>query len=114
VHDLVDAYIFDCDGVLWRDSHLIEGALEALRALRTLGKRVFFVSNNSTKSRETYLKRLTAFGFEASTVGSLLERTQDLTHTHTHTQDHIHTRTQTPETPHTFIFIWIITYTHTH
>ncbi|TYZ65420.1 hypothetical protein PybrP1_002497 [[Pythium] brassicae (nom. inval.)] len=60
--DGLDAFLFDCDGVLWRGDAGIPGAREAIELLRSLGKRVVFVTNNSTKSRETYVKVLTSHG----------------------------------------------------
>lgn len=29
-----DTWLFDCDGVLWRDETLVEGAVEVLKYLR--------------------------------------------------------------------------------
>ncbi|KAL3943297.1 MAG: hypothetical protein SGBAC_002625 [Bacillariaceae sp.] len=49
--DTVDVFIFDCDGVIWRGDSLIEGIPETLDKLRKANKRMFFVTNNSTKSR---------------------------------------------------------------
>jgi 4-nitrophenyl phosphatase/phosphoglycolate phosphatase len=49
--DEVDVFIFDCDGVIWRGDSLIDGIPETLEKLRKAGKRMFFVTNNSTKSR---------------------------------------------------------------
>eukprot|EP00164_Ancoracysta_twista_P001902 GFYU01002498.1.p1 GENE.GFYU01002498.1~~GFYU01002498.1.p1 ORF type:complete len:310 (+),score=66.08 GFYU01002498.1:96-1025(+) len=49
-----DAFMFDCDGVLWRGADPIPGAKETLEMLMSAGKKVFFVTNNSTKSREQY------------------------------------------------------------
>lgn len=49
--DQVDVFIFDCDGVIWRGDSLIDGIPETLEKLRSAGKRMFFVTNNSTKSR---------------------------------------------------------------
>jgi phosphoglycolate phosphatase len=46
--------LFDCDGVLWKGSQLIEGSKEALSAFESQGKRLLFVTNNSSKSREAY------------------------------------------------------------
>lgn len=41
------------------------GATDTISALRAAGKKVFFVSNNSTKARATYLTKLTGMGIEA-------------------------------------------------
>lgn len=53
-----DAILFDCDGVLWRGGHALEGAKELIGALRTAGVNVYFVTNNSTKSRIEYLHKI--------------------------------------------------------
>jgi len=44
-------FILDVDGVICRGSRPIEGGVEGVRALLEMGKRVVFVSNNSTRSR---------------------------------------------------------------
>lgn len=58
----VECFIFDCDGVIWRGDSVIEGVPETLELLRSLGKKLFFVTNNSTKSRAGYLKKFTSLG----------------------------------------------------
>jgi len=55
--DNVDVFIFDCDGVIWRGDSVIEGIPATLDKLRALGKKMFFVTNNSTKSRKGYKKK---------------------------------------------------------
>ncbi|ETO05201.1 Alkaline phosphatase specific for p-nitrophenyl phosphate [Reticulomyxa filosa] len=56
--DEFDAFLFDCDGVLWTSSAAIDGAKETLQALQKMGKKVIFLSNNATKSLETYQKKI--------------------------------------------------------
>merc|ERR1712003_147150 len=60
------AFIFDCDGVIWRGDKLIEGIPETIEALRAAGKKMIFVTNNSTKSREGYLKKFQSLGLDIS------------------------------------------------
>ncbi|CAG9461895.1 unnamed protein product [Pedinophyceae sp. YPF-701] len=55
-------FIFDCDGVIWRGDSLIEGVPDTLDMLRAMGKKLFFVTNNSTKSRKGYVKKFTDLG----------------------------------------------------
>lgn len=43
-------------GVLWLGGKAIEGSNEVLNRLQEIGKRVFFVTNNATKSRDTWVK----------------------------------------------------------
>lgn len=58
----VDCFIFDCDGVIWRGECLIDGVPETLDFLRSMGKKLVFVTNNSTKSRAGYVKKFTSLG----------------------------------------------------
>eukprot|EP00548_Thalassiothrix_antarctica_P002662 CAMPEP_0194130128 /NCGR_PEP_ID=MMETSP0152-20130528/1251_1 /TAXON_ID=1049557 /ORGANISM="Thalassiothrix antarctica, Strain L6-D1" /LENGTH=342 /DNA_ID=CAMNT_0038824551 /DNA_START=68 /DNA_END=1096 /DNA_ORIENTATION=+ len=60
--DNTDVFIFDCDGVIWRGDSLIPGISETLDKLRALGKKMFFVTNNSTKSRAGYKKKFDGLG----------------------------------------------------
>lgn len=60
--DSVDAFLFDCDGVIWKGDALIEGVPETLETLRSMGKKLVFVTNNSTKSRRQYAKKFNSLG----------------------------------------------------
>jgi len=51
----------DCDGVIWNGELGIAGAAQTLQRLHKEGKRLLFCSNNSSKSRVTYTKRLQKF-----------------------------------------------------
>lgn len=55
-------------GVLWSGDNIIGQANDALNKLRSLGKKIFYVTNNSTKSREEYVKKCEKLGFIASKV----------------------------------------------
>lgn len=59
------AFFLDCDGVLWRGGEPIPGAPEAVKTLRTLGRKVLFFTNNAALSRRGYLEKLRKLGFEA-------------------------------------------------
>jgi HAD superfamily hydrolase (TIGR01457 family) len=81
--DRYDAFLFDLDGVLYRGSDPIPGAAEALAHLRSLGKRVAFVTNNSGRTPEAVAARLRTVGVAAEadevetsalTTASLLAR----------------------------------------
>ncbi|XP_030067964.1 glycerol-3-phosphate phosphatase [Microcaecilia unicolor] len=61
----VDTLLFDCDGVIWRGEQAVPGAAEVLSALRRSGKRVFFLTNNSTKTRAMYAAKLGRLGLGA-------------------------------------------------
>jgi ribonucleotide monophosphatase NagD (HAD superfamily) len=68
--------MFDQDGVLWRGHDLIPSAVEALHAFRAAGKRLLFVTNNSSKSRQEYVAKFLSLGFEvaAEEVSQIGER----------------------------------------
>ncbi|KAL3319931.1 hypothetical protein Ciccas_001387 [Cichlidogyrus casuarinus] len=55
--------LFDCDGVLWRSETPINGAQNVISRLLKVGKRVFLVTNNSTKTREEYAQKCANLGF---------------------------------------------------
>lgn len=64
--DSIDCILTDCDGVLYRSDGPIAGSVGAMAKLRQLGKKVFFVTNNSTVSRIKATAKLNGFGFEAA------------------------------------------------
>ncbi|KAI8988677.1 HAD-like domain-containing protein [Pilobolus umbonatus] len=63
--DSYDTFLFDCDGVLWEGKNTFPQIREAMTALRQKGKKFFFVTNNSTKSRSSFLDKFKTFGIEA-------------------------------------------------
>ncbi|KAF7142326.1 hypothetical protein RHSIM_Rhsim05G0164500 [Rhododendron simsii] len=64
--DSVETFIFDCDGVIWKGDKLIDGVPDTLDMLRSKGKRLVFVTNNSTKSRKQYGKKFETLGLNVS------------------------------------------------
>jgi ribonucleotide monophosphatase NagD (HAD superfamily) len=63
---LIDTIFTDCDGVLWENETAIEGSFEALRRLQSAGVRVFFCSNNSSKTRSEYVDKFGKLGLETT------------------------------------------------
>jgi HAD superfamily hydrolase (TIGR01450 family) len=57
-----DGYIFDLDGTVYLGETLLPGADEAITQLRAVGRRVVFLSNNPTHTREQYAARLARLG----------------------------------------------------
>eukprot|EP00053_Salpingoeca_punica_P007492 m.68338 g.68338 ORF g.68338 m.68338 type:complete len:304 (-) comp14175_c1_seq3:492-1403(-) len=55
--DRYDSFLLDCDGVLWQGGEVVPGAAEALQLLTSLGKRIVYVTNNSTRSRKEYTSK---------------------------------------------------------
>ncbi|KAI9020551.1 HAD-like domain-containing protein [Hyaloraphidium curvatum] len=68
--DSIDAFLLDCDGVLWEGSRTFPGIPETLEWLRSRGKKLCFVSNNSRTSRAEYQKKMNALGIKAD-VGEI-------------------------------------------
>lgn len=58
----MNTFVFDCDGVIWRGEAAIDGVPETLDLLRARGKRLIFLTNNSTKSREGYRAKFESLG----------------------------------------------------
>lgn len=63
-----DTFLFDCDGVLWRSGNIVPGADKAIEKLLSLGKRVFYITNNSTTSRAEYVHKFEKLGIPATKV----------------------------------------------
>ena len=59
-----ETFLFDCDGVIWSGKEAVPGIDGAIARLQELGKRVLFVSNNSTKDRNLYLSKLGGMGID--------------------------------------------------
>lgn len=55
-------------GVIWRGDSVIDGVPETLDMLRAAGKKLVFVTNNSTKSRKGYLGKFTSLGLNINAV----------------------------------------------
>lgn len=55
-------------GVLWINNNAIPGSAEAMNYFRKLGKRIFYVTNNSTKIRSDFAIKAQQLGFIAEPV----------------------------------------------
>lgn len=62
---LFDAYVFDLDGTVYLGEELLPGARHTIDELRRRGRAVRFVSNNPTREREAYARKLTRLGIPA-------------------------------------------------
>lgn len=60
----LDAFIFDCDGVIWKGDTMISNADKMLKYLRSQGKRIFFFTNSSMKSRTGYMAKFHRLGID--------------------------------------------------
>ena len=59
-------FIFDLDGVLYRDNDPVQSAIDTVNKLQALGKQVAFLTNNSTKSAQDYANKLNKMGLHIS------------------------------------------------
>lgn len=56
------AFLLDLDGTVYVDEVPIRNVVSTLRALRRLGKRIVFLTNNSSRTRVQYEEKLTRVG----------------------------------------------------
>ena len=59
-------YLFDMDGTLYLGSRLYDFTVELLQEIRRTGGKYLFITNNSSKSVEDYVKKLAGFGIDAT------------------------------------------------
>ena len=62
----VENFLLDLDGTIYLGDNLIEGAIEFLKTLEKKDKKVFFLTNNSSKDRFNYQDKLQRMGISAS------------------------------------------------
>ena len=55
-------YIFDLDGTIYRGEKLIPGARETIEKLKSLRKKIVYLSNKPLQTREDYAAKLTRLG----------------------------------------------------
>jgi HAD superfamily hydrolase (TIGR01450 family) len=60
------AYIFDMDGVIWDGDNEIPHAVKKINEIIASGKKYAFMTNNASRSRGTYVKRLGSYGINTS------------------------------------------------
>jgi len=58
-------FIFDLDGCIYLGNRPIEGASETVSMLREAGKKILFLTNNSTKTAQEYVDKLAGMGIKA-------------------------------------------------
>lgn len=59
-------YLFDMDGTLYLGDQLYSFTTELLETLRATGRKYLFMTNNSSKSVEDYIKKLAKLGIPAT------------------------------------------------
>lgn len=62
----LNLYLFDMDGTLYLGNRLYDFTLELLDTLKATGRKYLFMTNNSSKSVNDYVKKLKSLGIEAT------------------------------------------------
>lgn len=65
INKSIDTYIVDLDGTLYVGSEKVEGADKAISTLRASGKKIYFLTNNSSKNKSDYVNKLSQLNFSA-------------------------------------------------
>ena len=60
----IELFVLDMDGTIYLSSTLIDGSLEFIEHLKKHKKNILFFTNNSSRTGETYVKRLNDMGFD--------------------------------------------------
>lgn len=71
----ISHYYFDLDGTIYLNGTLIEGAIEKLRELKQRGKKLYFLTNNSSRGKTQLMHHLRRLGVEISDESELLMST---------------------------------------
>ena len=59
-------YLFDMDGTIYLDNQLFDGVKELLADIESRGGKYVFITNNSSKSVDDYVKKLDALGLSVT------------------------------------------------
>lgn len=60
-------FLFDMDGTIYEEDRLFEGTKPLLASIRRRGARSVFITNNSSRSVEDYVKKVRGMGIDADT-----------------------------------------------
>lgn len=58
-------FLLDMDGTIYLGNKLIDGAIDFLDKLREKNKKYIFLTNNASKDKETYVKKINSLGIKA-------------------------------------------------
>lgn len=59
-------FLLDMDGTIYLGDELIDGSKRFLETIKQKRKRYIFLTNNSSKNKETYVDKLNNLGIQAS------------------------------------------------
>lgn len=66
IADQYDVFLFDLDGVIYRDDVVLAGSRRCIRKLRALGKKVYFLTNDPRPTRQELYDRLNSMKISVS------------------------------------------------
>lgn len=59
-------YLLDMDGTIYLGNELIDGSKEFLKTIKEKGKKYIFLTNNSSKNKDSYVEKLNNLGIDAT------------------------------------------------
>lgn len=62
----IKGFLLDMDGTIYLGKRILDGAVEFLERCRETGRRVLFLTNNSSKAGHEYAEKLASLGISAS------------------------------------------------
>lgn len=62
----IDLFLFDMDGTIYLGGNIFDFTIDLLSKIKACGKRYMFMTNNSSKSVEDYIKKLKGMGISAT------------------------------------------------
>ena len=65
--EIYDIFLLDCDGVIWSGSQTIDRSFDVINWLVEQGKKVFFLTNSSGRTRDDYVEKIRKYGFSGCT-----------------------------------------------
>ncbi|MFY9114750.1 MAG: HAD family hydrolase, partial [Dethiobacteria bacterium] len=62
----IEFFLLDMDGTIYLGDRLIDGSYDFLNLVKQQGKRYCFLTNNSSRGAEAYLRKLINLGIDAA------------------------------------------------
>jgi len=75
-------FFFDLDGTLYLGEKLFDGVLDLIELLKDRGKKVFYLSNNSSSSTKDYILKLKKFNLPVSNEEIILSQHPTINYLH--------------------------------
>jgi phosphoglycolate phosphatase len=70
--------LFSVLGVLWRYNNVLNESNKTINRFLDMGKKVYFITNNSTKTREELVEKAHAMNFNVGIVSNLRRSSGEL------------------------------------